>query len=363
MGAVTVREAGAPHRRHPIEAQEDVGALRRAVRVQVGRTAPELSEGEAELAATELATNLLRHATGGYVLTRPVDGGIELISVDRGPGLPAGVLVEAGAVGPSAAAPPRRGGLGVGLASVRRHATLFDWYSDSDGTVILARLQAHAPETTARMVWGGVNVPLGGDGESGDAWAVAAGGRVAAIVADGLGHGAEAAAASRAAVGVFDRVTLAGDGGTWHAETGLGEYTAEAHSAMRATRGGVLGVCVIDVDAEQAVYAGIGNITGLIAGGLRGTYHLISHPGTLGTQLAAPRARTAVHPWAPGAVLVLASDGIDTRWNPSARPGLLNRHPSVVAATIHRDHARGTDDAAVLIVRDHRSREPEGDER
>jgi len=65
-----------------------VGALRRAV-ARIAAAQPGLRAGEAEPVATEPGTNLLRHAhPGGYVLVRTAGDGIELLSVDHGPGRP-----------------------------------------------------------------------------------------------------------------------------------------------------------------------------------------------------------------------------------------------------------------------------------
>lgn len=358
MGTLIAGETAAAHRRYPVAADEDVGVLRRAVRALAAKV-PGLPDGEAELAATELATNLLRHAApGGHVLARLLGGssgrGVELIAVDHGPGLPAAVL-ESLAAGIDPALPSlRRGSLGVGLAAVRRRATVFDYYSAPDGTVILARLCADPTPATEPWQWAGINVPLGGDGPSGDGWAVATATHLAALVVDGLGHGPEAAAAAQAAFSVFERRNPAAIDGSRPHEPWLTEFARDAHEAMRATRGGVLGACLIERNAGRLLFAGIGNIHGrIVAGSAR--EHLASRPGTLGTQLSAPQIHTSTHPWTPGSVLVLASDGIDTRWDPATHPGLLRRHPALIAALIHRDHTRGRDDATVLVVQENRA--------
>ena len=57
------------------------------------------------------------------------------------------------------------------------------------------------------------------------------------------------------------------------------------------------------------------------------------------------------HPWNAGCTLVLSSDGIATRWNLSRYPGLANRHPALIASVIHRDFARDTDDATLLVAK------------
>ncbi len=323
-----------PHRQYPVKVVEDVGVLRRAVAVLAARS-PGLPEGDAELVATELATNILRHTAGGYVLCRPLDGGIELVAVDHGPGemtdLP----------------PVYRGGLGVGLAAVRRRSTTFDLYNTPRGTAVLARLlpERHAGPDTGRWLWGGVNVPRGGSGDSGDAWAVATGPNLAALLVDGLGHGTEAAAAAAAATEVFAQHADHLGGGS------LTNFTRDAHRAMRGTRGGVLAVCVVAPERNQVTYTGVGNIAGRVLGGAR-REHLVSQHGTLGTHLAPPAAKQSTYALPPGATLVLTTDGVDTRWDPDTYPGLLRHHPAVVAATIHRDHTRGTDDAAILVVHD-----------
>lgn len=342
MATVRQRE----HCRHPINAPEDVGALRRAVAgLAAAQSAPR--RGQAELVATELGTNLLRHAKpGGYVLYRQTHDGVELLSVDSGPGMGshhpptfgASATPAVGALGRPAS---RAGGLSVGLASIRRMVTDFDCYSTPAGTILLARLGGTDSGSGGRWRYGAVNVPLGGAGASGDAWAVRAEQRLAALVVDGLGHGAAAATAAQAAVTVFEQRPV----------TDPEDFLRRAHEAMRTTRGGVAGLCVIDSHHDQLTYAGIGNTAAQVV--YRGDkQHLISHGGMLGTHLAAPRVHAQQRPWPPSATLVMTSDGIRNGWDLSAYPGLLGHDPTVIAATLHRDFTRSTDDATVLVVRD-----------
>lgn len=353
---MSIQDTPTAHRRHLVQVEEDVGALRRAVRTQAAGL-PGLPEGVAELIATELASNILRHTPGGYVLVRRTSSGIELVAVDHGPGLP--VAVRQRLAAPAESEAPAwpvsdHGGLGVGLATVRRRATLLDWYSTRDGTVILVCLENVARGArSGAWRWGGVNVPLGGHGASGDAWAVAVGSRLAAVLVDGLGHGQDAAIAAHAAITEFQRQYGTDDTAGLDPETSLTTYAARAHRAMRGTRGGVLGACVLDPATDRAVFAGIGNIAARIWNPRR-SQHLVSHPGTLGTELAPPRARPATYPWPPGSILLLASDGVSTRWNLDSGADLLGHHPTTIAAVIHRDHTRATDDAAILVVADDR---------
>jgi hypothetical protein len=50
-------------------------------------------------------------------------------------------------------------------------------------------------------------------------------------------------------------------------------------------------------------------------------------------------------------VLVLHTDGINSRWDPADYPGADHHHPAIMAALIWRDANRGNDDATVVVVR------------
>lgn len=333
----------APHRRHGVVVDEDVGALRRDV-TALARTCTQISADTAALIATELATNIVRHTTaGGYVLYRKMHDGIELLAVDRGPGMRAfGVPKPRHSVAKGGSG--RGHGLGIGLAGVANQATTFDLYSTEEaGTVILARLLSSSPPERHHgwARWGAVNVPLGGTGPSGDGWAVAADGSLAALVVDGLGHGPEAAAASRAAISAFGHAP----------DADLNLFITRAHEAMRTTRGGVLGACVIDPARNELRYVGVGNVAGRVLSDGR-SESLPSRDGTLGTHLSPPQPRAALCRWGLGATLVLATDGLRSGWEIGSYPGLLRHDPIIVAATLERDHARISDDVTVLVVQD-----------
>src|SRR5262252_3195428 len=126
--------------------------------------------------------------------------------------------------------------------------------------------------------------------------------------------------------------------------------------AVGVTRGAVLGVCTIDAAEDRLTYAGVGNIAGRVLLG-DASRSLLSREGTLGTEVFAPTVDVVRDDWAPGAILVLASDGLRSQWNPRAYPRLFEHDPSVVAATLYRDHGRATDDATVLCVKDMRGRD------
>ena len=342
------------HLRHRVASDEDVGAVRRELhRYCLARDVPAVVLARAELAVTEIATNILYHAAGnGWVLFRVIQTAaaviVEVIGVDQGPGIAnlAHVLAEGARRdgGELRAGTGRPAGLGVGLGTVRRLASTFDiWSRPGDGTVLCARFHAGAAEMERGCRIGGVSIALDGFGlDNGDGWATAeSNGARTAIVVDGLGHGRDAKAAADAALAVFER-QYTGD---------LLEYLPIAHDAMRATRGGAIGGVRIDPLRRKAYFVGVGNVEGRIY--LRNrTQGLTSRNGTLGMNVAPPSSKLLEYVWEPPAVVVLHSDGIRLRLEPERMRDLATHDPTVAAAVIHRDCARVHDDATVVVVTD-----------
>lgn len=293
----------------------------------------------AGLVATELATNLVKHARGGELLARvsatTPDGEVELIAIDRGPGMRdvAACLVD----GHSTA-----GSSGTGLGAIRRLADTFDIFSQERGTVVLARLRAgrRRPPRRSALLVAGVSVSKTGEPVCGDAWSVrhdSNGGMT--LVADGLGHGVFASEAARAAVTAFS---------TRRDHDGV-EAMRAVHDSMRHTRGAA--AAIADVRRSEGVlkYVGVGNISA-------GVYHngsvrqAVSHNGTLGHQ--ARIIREYSYPWSADATLVMHSDGLGTHWSLDDYRGLRPRHPVLIAAVLYRDHSRGRDDVTVVVGRE-----------
>ena len=48
-------------------------------------------------------------------------------------------------------------------------------------------------------------------------------------------------------------------------------------------------------------------------------------------------------------VLVMYSDGLATSWSPESHAGLFSLDPLLIAGVLYRDHARGRDDASVVV--------------
>jgi anti-sigma regulatory factor (Ser/Thr protein kinase) len=325
--------------RIPLEHASQVGEARRAaVRLagEVGMDEP--GRANVALAATELASNLVKHAGAGEILLQPgpPPGGVhmDLAAIDTGPG-----MEDVGRClgdGFSTAGSP-----GTGLGAVRRLAWQFDVFSrPGSGSVVWARIgSGPRPPEALPFEWGAVCLPKRGEEVCGDAWVVDAdGSELSLMVADGLGHGPLAATAAAAAAEAF----LGCRGCTPEA------ILKAAHARLRPTRGAAVVAGTAAAGDGTLVWAGIGNVAGtLISNGSR--QGLVSHHGTVGAQ-----ARTFHefrYPWSPGGVLVVHSDGLQARWTTDGYPGLFACHPAVVAAVLYRDHSRGHDDVTVLAVR------------
>jgi anti-sigma regulatory factor (Ser/Thr protein kinase) len=317
--------------RHVIDDETRIGEARRhAVHVAQVHGLDAAAAGRVGIAATELATNLHRHGGGGELFVQPVAANgahvIELIAVDRGRGMEnvERCLVDGYSTGGTA---------GNGLGAVRRLAQEFDIYSIAgQGAVVMARIGG---SVAARF--GAISVPVAGEVECGDAWRLAIGEDVsAALVADGLGHGGAAAEAARAATTAFGETPFE-----------LPRIVMERlHRASHGTRGCAAACARIERGGATS-YAGVGNIYSALVS-TDTSQGLVSYDGTLGVR--ATKMRQFEYRRGVGALLIMHSDGISARWDLAGRPGLLQRHPAIVAGVLYRDHARSRDDATVLVV-------------
>jgi anti-sigma regulatory factor (Ser/Thr protein kinase) len=322
------------HERIAVTERSQVAALR--VRVQAAADRAGLNEASrhrAVLAATEVGTNLVKHATGGEVLLRP-DGALaamELLSVDRGPGMDvAQCMVD----GFSSAGSP-----GTGLGAVRRLSLEFDAHSNPSGTVVRSlignAISSRSPSDRHHV--GGISVAQPGETACGDAWALYRdAGQLTLIVADGLGHGDRASEAARIAVAVDP---TNGDNGAAVLE--------RMHAAIRHTRGAAAAVVRVADRSDTLAFAGVGNVSGIVLAG-DSRRQMVSANGTLGFQ--AQTFREFTYPWGPGAMLIVFTDGLTSHWTTDVALALRGHHPSVIAAALYRDYWRGRDDVTVVVV-------------
>jgi anti-sigma regulatory factor (Ser/Thr protein kinase) len=307
------------------------------------RTAQHLAEahefdatlvGRVGIVATELVNNLVRHAGRGELLIQALSDGasvtIELVAIDRGPGMHLDTCMRDGY--------STAGTAGNGLGAVLRLSTLFDVYSVAgEGTVVVSRIANRMPAGSATSAFGTICLAVAGEVECGDAWRIAERSNEAAImVADGLGHGPLAAAASRAAAAAFAERPFEAPS----------EAMQRLHHALSGGRGAAVACAVLDTERAKVVYSGVGNIAGRVINGER-SKGMVSHNGTLGVQLL--RKQQFEYDFGRGSRVVMHSDGMSARWDVSAYPGLFARHAAVIAAVLYRDHARARDDVTVVV--------------
>lgn len=323
------------------EASQVAEARRRASSVAQAFGFDETATGRVAIAVTELSTNLVKYGTAGEILLGSFEcgseAGVEIIALDKGVGFVD--IVEALRDGHSSG-----GSSGTGLGAVRRQSQLFDIVSCPErGTAILARIGTRSRPSGAKPIamsrFGGVAIPMRGEMVCGDSYAVAArGSGWTVLVADGLGHGPNAAQASEEAVRIFRE----------HEHESPEEILAAIHAGLKHTRGGAVSVARYEPEDERLVFAGVGNVAGAIVSGGE-VKRLVSLVGTAGH--VARRIRSFDYPFPADAMLVMSSDGIGTGWTLDGLPGLTDAHPSLIAAVVYRDFARGRDDATVLVAR------------
>ena len=296
--------------------------------------------GRIAIVATEMATNIVKHAgaAGGMIVADRFSdaqgSGVELLAIDKGPGI-ADVGLSL-ADGYSTA-----GSSGTGLGAISRQADQFAVYSRSGlGVAISARFVLAAPDTRPiESDIGVVRDTYPGETVCGDGWGFSPGPRgPTLLVVDGSGHGPLAARAAETAMQVFKD----------HGHEDCVALVERIHRNLAPTRGAALAVARIDAAEKLVRFVGVGNVAGALLSGTEAR-QMVSHNGTAGH--VAPRIREFTYPFAGAPSVILHSDGVSSRWRMPDYPGLAACHPSLIAAVLFRDFRRGRDDATVVVMR------------
>jgi anti-sigma regulatory factor (Ser/Thr protein kinase) len=298
---------------------------------------------EIDIVVSELGSNLIKHASGGEILAGilpPGEGaGLELISIDNGPGIPDPAMMMKDGVSTTQT-------LGHGLGSIRRLSDHFEIYSQKDwGTILLSRIYPEgAPKKNARkhpLSLRSLVISKPGELVSGDGCYSFTGedGTVKLLVADGLGHGAEANRAVREAILAFR---------TFDSDSPA-DILRHLHSALKKTRGVVGTVVLVNPLKKTWKLCGIGNISTRFTGfqqpkGYLSYNGIVGHniPHTLNDQELSQNEFQQI---------VLCSDGIRSRWEHAKLPDLHKQDLIVQAAALYKDFARKTDDMSIIIGR------------
>jgi anti-sigma regulatory factor (Ser/Thr protein kinase) len=297
--------------------------------------------GKIDIIVSELLTNLIKHTSkGGEILVKILQNedskGVEIISLDSGPGIKE--VKKMAADGFSTV-----GTLGHGLGSIIRLSDEFDIYSlPGWGTVLLSRIwEKKLPaKTAAKYEIGSVMTAKTGEEKCGDGWVSFQTHRKLKIaVFDGLGHGPQAHEAAKAAINAFKtNISLLPD-----------SLIYSTHNSIRKTRGVVGFIMDIDKTKNTCIYTGVGNISTKCYS-RNSSKNLISYNGTIGYIIPGSIANHSAE-LKDFDLVVIHSDGVKTYWEPEKHPGIFNHHPATIAACIYNDQHRGTDDAAIIVVK------------
>lgn len=177
--------------------------------------------------------------------------------------------------------------------------------------------------------------------ENGDTYLVKPSGNgVLLAVADGVGHGKEAAVASRAAMSCVEN----------YIGQGVIPLLQQCHLALKRTRGAVMNLAFFNGVDSTLTLLGVGNVEGVLlradanANPPRET--MLLRGGIVGLNL--PQLYAMVMPVFPGDTLVFATDGISTSFSDALT---LMDNPQGLAEKIGSQFCKGTDDALVVAGR------------
>jgi phosphoserine phosphatase RsbX len=198
-----------------------------------------------------------------------------------------------------------------------------------------------AAERSPYLDWGVASVALPGERESGDTVVVRVypKGLMIAVI-DGLGHGSEAAAASRIAANALMEC----------ASDSLVAIFKHCHESLIGSRGAVMSVAAFHPHDNTMSWLGVGNVGGVLVRADPRTVprhqEMLLRGGVVGLQL--PFLHASVTSVITGDVMILVTDGIRSDF----RERLQLRHsPQQLADRILAESGKGTDDALVVVGR------------
>jgi anti-sigma regulatory factor (Ser/Thr protein kinase) len=149
-----------------IQDPSQIGEARRSVIHSATRLGlDEEAAGKLGLVATELGTNLIKHAGGGEILLQTLEDSFEIMAVDKGPGI--SDWRRAFEDGFSTSGTP-----GTGLGAVARISSDYFAYGVAGrGSIVISRV-AQRKVAESHFDLGAICVPIRGETECGDSWVV-----------------------------------------------------------------------------------------------------------------------------------------------------------------------------------------------
>jgi phosphoserine phosphatase RsbX len=195
--------------------------------------------------------------------------------------------------------------------------------------------------TVAGVSWGIASHPARGQGVPGDRGLVTARpGGVLLVVADGLGHGAEAGRAADLVIRSVEASPAAP----------LVEIFEQCHARLQETRGAAVSLAAWDETLGALSWLGVGNVEGVVVRSAASPAavrpRLLLRGGVVGDRMPPLQVETVMLPAA--GLLVFATDGIAAGFEQEVDP---RRDPQEIADWVLSRCSRQLDDALVLVAR------------
>lgn len=162
------------------------------------------------------------------------------------------------------------------------------------------------------------------------------GGMEIVAIADGLGHGRDAAVAAAAAIEAV---------AAWPGDDPIGLFH-RMNLALRPTRGAAVGVATVEWETGQITYAAVGNTRAALFG-TRNTY-LDGYAEIVGGGYQ--RLKTVTVPFLSGDVLALWTDGLDEQLQVTTVDHSAAGMDGMASRLLDR-FAKGRDDRCIVVAR------------
>jgi hypothetical protein len=154
------------------------------------------------------------------------------------------------------------------------------------------------------------------------------------VLADGVGHGPEAAAAARAAIAAVTHEPWAP----------LGDILSRCHRELASTRGAAVALLRVDAARHEVEHVAIGNVE--VAAAAREATRWLAVPGIVGSRMR--KVSVTQQRLHLGDVIAVHTDGVSRRLD-------LGRYfaldASSLASTLVEHYGSQHDDAACVVIR------------
>ena len=293
------------------------------------------------VAASELATNLIKHAQRGIfnieISQKDSYIKISLETKDKGPGFtdPSESIVDGISTSMT---------LGAGLGAVHRMMDSLDIRSDGiDGVTVRAEksLSGKFKKEKIKNPYdiAALSRSLPGLSVNGDAFVIIHNNNTTLFaVIDGLGHGQLAHAAS-----IKSRQYI-----ETHAHMPLDKLMIGTSQACRITRGAVIGMGRLHWESNIMEYVSIGNIEIRILE-RAAPFKSLLRRGIVGKRMPRPVVTTNV--LEENNIIILFSDGIQSHWDAKALRQRSLARSSELARHLMEHYSKERDDATVMVIK------------